>query len=119
MSSKSDGGKGSSPRPFSVSQEEYDKRWDAIFGRNLKDEPQDNKRSEEEEESFKPDAWVADVGEKPTKEELEEIENQENEDDSLQCPSCGGVDTMYVTQVGFHSVCDQCGYRERLEPDYD
>lgn len=109
MSNKSDGGKGSSPRPFSVSQAEYDARWDAIFGRDIK----------EEEESFKPDAWVADVGEKPTKEELEEIENQENEDDSLQCPSCGGVDTMYVTQVGFHSVCDQCGYRERLEPDYD
>ena len=33
----SDGGKGSSPRPFSVSQEEYSNRWDAIFGRDLKD----------------------------------------------------------------------------------
>ena len=31
-----DGGKGSAPRPFSVSQEEYDNRWDAIFGRDLK-----------------------------------------------------------------------------------
>ena len=31
--SKSDGGKGSSPRPFSVSNEEYAKRWEAIFGR--------------------------------------------------------------------------------------
>ena len=29
------GGKGSKPRPFSVSQEEYDKRWDAIFQRDL------------------------------------------------------------------------------------
>lgn len=27
----SDGGKGSTARPFSVSQEEYDNRWDAIF----------------------------------------------------------------------------------------
>jgi len=27
----SDGGKGSKPRPFSVTQEEYDNRWDAIF----------------------------------------------------------------------------------------
>ena len=27
-------GKGSAPRPFSVSQEEYDRRWDAIFGRD-------------------------------------------------------------------------------------
>ena len=31
----SDGGKGSKPRPFSVSQEEYDNRWDAIFQRDL------------------------------------------------------------------------------------
>ena len=30
----SDGGKGSSPRPFSVTQEEYSKRWDAIFRRD-------------------------------------------------------------------------------------
>ena len=34
----SDGGKGSKPRPFSVSQHEYDNRWDAIFGRDLKEE---------------------------------------------------------------------------------
>ncbi len=30
----SDGGKGSSPRPFSVSNEEYAQRWDAIFGKD-------------------------------------------------------------------------------------
>jgi hypothetical protein len=29
------GGKGSSPRPKSVSEEEYATRWDAIFGRDL------------------------------------------------------------------------------------
>ena len=29
------GGKGSSPRPFSVSQEEYATRWDAIFQRDI------------------------------------------------------------------------------------
>jgi hypothetical protein len=28
-------GKGSKPRPFSVSQQEYDNRWDAIFSRDL------------------------------------------------------------------------------------
>ncbi len=28
-------GKGSKPRPFSVAQEEYNNRWDAIFGRDL------------------------------------------------------------------------------------
>ena len=33
----SDGGKGSSPRPFSVANDEYAKRWDAIFGRDLKE----------------------------------------------------------------------------------
>ena len=30
-----DGGKGSKPRPFSVTQEEYANRWDAIFQRDL------------------------------------------------------------------------------------
>jgi len=37
MSKMSDGGKGSAPRPISVSQAEYESRWDAIFGRDLKD----------------------------------------------------------------------------------
>jgi len=27
-------GKGSSPRPFNVSNQEYSNRWDAIFGRD-------------------------------------------------------------------------------------
>jgi hypothetical protein len=36
-----DGGKGSKPRPFSVSQDEYDKRWDAIFQRDLPKEKTD------------------------------------------------------------------------------
>jgi hypothetical protein len=34
----SDGGKGSRPRPLSVAQREYETRWDAIFGRDLKEE---------------------------------------------------------------------------------
>jgi len=34
----SDGGKGSKPRPISVTQQEYDTRWDTIFGRDLNDE---------------------------------------------------------------------------------
>ena len=38
----SDGGKGSAPRPFSISQEEYEKRWDAIFQRDLKEEKPKN-----------------------------------------------------------------------------
>ncbi len=31
--SNREAGKGCKPRPFSVSQKEYDDRWDAIFGR--------------------------------------------------------------------------------------
>jgi hypothetical protein len=38
----SEGGKGSKPRPLSVSQKEYDTRWDAIFQRDLKDEPKND-----------------------------------------------------------------------------
>lgn len=42
-----DGGKGSSPRPFSVSQKEYDTRWDAIFRREeLEDNKEDAFKSE-------------------------------------------------------------------------
>jgi hypothetical protein len=32
------GGKGDKPRPFSVTQEEYDNRWDMIFQRDQKTE---------------------------------------------------------------------------------
>lgn len=49
----SDGGKGSKPRPFSVSQDEYDKRWDAIFGRDVpedKDEDEENQLEDEDDE---------------------------------------------------------------------
>ena len=58
------GGKGSQPRPLSVSQDEYDKRWDAIFGRDglddntgvTKNEYQDILSTEDallEDEAFK------------------------------------------------------------------
>ena len=46
MTAKWHGGKGSAPRPYSVTQEEYDKRWDAIFGR---DEPEEDELDEENE----------------------------------------------------------------------
>ena len=39
----SDGGKGSKPRPFSVTQQEYDNRWDNIFSRDLKDEEKEKR----------------------------------------------------------------------------
>lgn len=36
--SNNPGGKGSAPRPFSVSNEEYAKRWDAIFAKDRVEE---------------------------------------------------------------------------------
>lgn len=39
--SKSDGGKGSTPRPFSVAKAEYEARWDMIFGRDKDDKVRD------------------------------------------------------------------------------
>jgi hypothetical protein len=85
--SKSDGGKGSSPRPFSVSQAEYDARWDAIFGRDVENELDD-----------------------------EDVDTDPDED-SLRCLRCGGVDTMYVAPNGMYRVCDQCGNAERILHD--
>ena len=32
-------GKGSTPRPFSISQAEYENRWEAIFGRDQRHAP--------------------------------------------------------------------------------
>ena len=50
----SDGGKGSSPRPFSVSNEEYASRWDAIFCRELKNkESVDLSKSSVDNQSIK------------------------------------------------------------------
>jgi hypothetical protein len=40
----SDGGKGSKPRPFSVTQDEYNNRWDAIFARDLQKEEELKKK---------------------------------------------------------------------------
>ena len=39
-------GKGSMPRPFSVTNEEYKNRWDAIFGKDLQ-EIEDQKNEDE------------------------------------------------------------------------
>ena len=39
-------GKGSRPRPYSVSQQEYDSRWDAIFGRDNTDTNQTTEKKE-------------------------------------------------------------------------
>ena len=51
MSKMSDGGKGSSPRPFSVSQDEWDNRWDAIFGRDKPKEQETKSLQTEKQEA--------------------------------------------------------------------
>ena len=60
----SDGGKGSRPRPYSVSQQEYDTRWDAIFGRDLKEEvpPVEEYRvnNQGQSERFREGQWETD-----------------------------------------------------------
>jgi hypothetical protein len=40
----SDGGKGSKPRPFSVSHDEWSNRWDAIFARDLETHEETSKQ---------------------------------------------------------------------------
>ena len=50
----SNGGKGSRPRPYSVTQKEYDNRWDAIFGRDSKkDEPSADTKTDDKESDSK------------------------------------------------------------------
>jgi len=46
----SQNGKGSKPRPFSVSKDEYDKNWERIFGREYNQETDQCLHSEELEE---------------------------------------------------------------------
>jgi hypothetical protein len=49
----SDGGKGSKPRPFSVSDQEYADRWNAIFGKDSEtDKPtRNNQETQDAQES--------------------------------------------------------------------
>lgn len=55
--SNREAGKGSKPRPFSVSQKEYDDRWNAIFGRDLKnDERVKNESSSSNTDNRQPKA---------------------------------------------------------------
>lgn len=49
MSGQWHGGKGSGTRPRSISQEEWDNRWDAIFQRDLNSKPVDNTGTDKDE----------------------------------------------------------------------
>ena len=46
-----DGGKGSKPSPFSVSNEEYASRWDAIFQRDREEDLRSNEETQESKEN--------------------------------------------------------------------
>jgi hypothetical protein len=46
-----EGGKGCKPRPFSVTQDEYDNRWDAIFGKDKTKEVKPEEEKQDSEES--------------------------------------------------------------------
>ena len=53
----SDGGKGSKPRPLSVSDQEYATRWDAIFNRDSEtDNPTRNNQETQEVQNFEVDS---------------------------------------------------------------
>ena len=67
--SKWHGGKGSSPRPYSVTQEEYDNRWDAIFGR------------------------TSVAGRKPVNEEYSDTDAEDNEENELDDEDADTEDT--------------------------
>jgi hypothetical protein len=42
----SDGGKGSSPRPYSVPKDQFDKNWEQVFGK--KDQQTDTQQKEKD-----------------------------------------------------------------------
>jgi hypothetical protein len=59
-------GKGSRPRPYSVSQQEYDTRWDAIFCRDLPQEPKEEYRVNKQglTERFREGQWEIEPNQK-------------------------------------------------------
>lgn len=58
----SDGGKGSTPRPFSVTQEEYSRRWDMIFARDIPNDREGTVRinKQGEQETLSEGHWTPD-----------------------------------------------------------
>jgi rubrerythrin len=83
-------GKGSRPRPFSVSQKEFDNRWDTIFGKKKKTD------AEQFDEAIMKDEYY-DLEEKPLVIECGVCGWRGKLDESLfnedyvtrTCPSCG------------------------------
>jgi hypothetical protein len=44
----SDGGKGDKQRPLSIPTEEFDNRWDVIFGKKKQDKPEETTDKQDE-----------------------------------------------------------------------
>lgn len=55
----STGGKGSAPRPFSVSNDEYSARWDAIFARDKEHIGDDSAQKQNLYVTPQPVAWLS------------------------------------------------------------
>jgi hypothetical protein len=65
--SQAEAGKGSRPRPFSVTQEEYANRWDAIFRRDgLDDVDQRKENMQEQKQVVKESGVPCGCGRSPT-----------------------------------------------------
>ena len=54
-------GKGSRPRPISISQEEYNSRWDAIFGRDLEEKEKNREKTDGASPSGKASDFDSDI----------------------------------------------------------
>lgn len=74
----SDGGKGSKPRPYSVSNLEYATRWDAIFGRDQLSEKAKQERALDEMVRLSQEMGLYDdFDDKPTRnnQETQQVQN--------------------------------------------
>jgi hypothetical protein len=82
------GGKGSKPRPYSVSQKEFDDRWEMAFGKKKKDtlpEYELNKSTGEVEKVYPKDIPVLEGEEMWAQEAIdEELRRQEMKKDGLE-----------------------------------
>ncbi len=82
------GGKGSKPRPYSVSQKEFDDRWEMAFGKKKKDslpEYELNKSTGEVEKVYPEDIPVLEGEETWAQEAIdEELRRQEMKKDGLE-----------------------------------
>lgn len=89
-----DGGKGSKARPFSVSQREFDNRWDTIFRKS----PQEVQDAVREDEEF-------------TRIDNMQVRVKEDESKIGQC-GCGRSPTGKC--IGWHGLTEEA-FKEKLQ----